>query len=147
MTSNIQSKTNITAADKDLNTDRDSSHKPATTGLAIINSKAPFSSTAGKDALDIALIFGSFEQKISLFFQGDGVFQLIAGQDGSLVAIKDYLKTFSAFEFYDIEDLYVCQRSLTDRKLSHDFHIENVQVLSTDCFAEKLNNHQHVLRF
>ena len=93
-------------------------------GLAIINSKAPFSSTHGKDALDIALIFGSFEQKVSLFFQGDGVYQLIADQDGSLLAIKDYLKTFSAFEFYDIEDIYVCQQSLSNRQLDENFHID-----------------------
>jgi tRNA 2-thiouridine synthesizing protein C len=116
-------------------------------GLAIINSKAPFSSNNGKDALDVALIFGSFEQKVSLFFQGDGVYQLIANQDGRLVSIKDYLKTFSAFEFYDIEDIYVCQQSLFNRQLEEKFHITDVQVLPSVEFALSLNRHQHVLRF
>lgn len=116
-------------------------------GLAIINSKAPFGSTYGKDALDIALIFGSFEQKVSLFFQGDGVHQLTTGQDASLLSIKDYLKTFSAFEFYDIEDIYVCQQSLVNRQLSEEFHIENVQVLPSVAFADAINRHQHILRF
>lgn len=116
-------------------------------GLAIINSKAPFSSDFGKDALDVALIFGSFEQKISLFFQGDGVYQLIAEQDGALVSIKNYLKTFSAFEFYDIEDIYVCQQSLVNRQLDETFHIENVNVLASVEFGLALNRHQHVLRF
>ncbi|MFQ3209639.1 MAG: tRNA 2-thiouridine synthesizing protein C, partial [Colwellia sp.] len=96
---------------------------PKEFGLAIINSKAPFSSNHGKDALDVALMFGSFEQKVSLFFQGDGVYQLMANQDGRLVSIKDYLKTFSAFEFYDIEDIYVCQQSLVSRQLNEIFHI------------------------
>jgi tRNA 2-thiouridine synthesizing protein C len=116
-------------------------------GLAIINSKAPFSSNNGKDALDVALIFGSFEQKVSLFFQGDGVYQLITGQDGRLVSIKDYLKTFSAFAFYDIEDIYVCQQSLVNRHLAEKFHIEDVQVLPSIEFGLALNCHQHVLRF
>jgi len=116
-------------------------------GLAIINSKAPFSSSHGKDALDIALIFGSFEQKVSLFFQGDGVYQLINNQDGSVLSIKDYLKTFSAFEFYDIEDIYVCQQSLLNRKLSEEFHIDDVQVLASIEFGVALNSHQHILRF
>ncbi|KGJ87647.1 sulfurtransferase complex subunit TusC [Colwellia psychrerythraea] len=120
---------------------------PKETGLAIINSKAPFSSNHGKDALDIALIFGSFEQKVSLFFQGDGVYQLIADQDGSLVSIKDYLKTFSAFEFYDIEDIYVCQQSLVNRQLEEVFHIDGVQVQTSSEFSAALNAHQHVLRF
>ena len=116
-------------------------------GLAIINSKAPFSSNHGKDALDVALIFGSFEQKVSLFFQGDGVYQLIANQDGRLVSIKDYLKTFSAFEFYDIEDIYVCQQSLINRLLDETFHINDVQVLTSIEFSLALNRHQHILRF
>jgi tRNA 2-thiouridine synthesizing protein C len=120
---------------------------PKEFGLAIINSKAPFSSNHGKDALDVALMFGSFEQKVSLFFQGDGVYQLMANQDGRLVSIKDYLKTFSAFEFYDIEDIYVCQQSLVNRQLNETFHINDVQVLTSIEFSKALNRHQHVLRF
>jgi tRNA 2-thiouridine synthesizing protein C len=120
---------------------------PKEFGLAIINSKAPFSSNHGKDALDVALMFGSFEQKVSLFFQGDGVYQLMANQDGRLVSIKDYLKTFSAFEFYDIEDIYVCQQSLVSRQLNEIFHINDVQVLTSIEFSKALNRHQHVLRF
>ena len=116
-------------------------------GLAIINSKAPFASAQGKDALDVALIFGSFEQKVSLFFQGDGVYQLIAGQDGSLVSVKDYLKTFSAFKFYDIEDIYVCQQSLKNRQLEEHFHINDVKVLTSAAFGQAINRHKHILRF
>ncbi|PCI53460.1 MAG: sulfurtransferase complex subunit TusC [Gammaproteobacteria bacterium] len=114
---------------------------------AILNSKAPYSSTAGKDALDIALIFGSFEQPTSLFFQGDGVWQLSQGQDGTIISVKDYLKTFAAFEFYDLENIYVCQQSLIQRGLTADFHIEQVQVLAQKEFAEKLAIHHTVLRF
>ena len=130
-----------------ISIEQQSSSSAQANGLAIINSKAPFSSTHGKDALDIALIFGSFEQKVSLFFQGDGVYQLIADQDGSLLAIKDYLKTFSAFEFYDIEDIYVSQQSLSNRQLDENFHIDEVKVLSSIEFSAALNRHQHVLRF
>lgn len=119
----------------------------AVDGLAIINSKSPFSHSHGKDSLDIALIFGSFEQKVSLFFQGDGVYQLIANQDGNLVSVKDYLKTFSAFEFYDIEDIYVCKESLDARQLPQSFHIDNVKISSPSEFFEALSEHKHILRF
>ena len=114
---------------------------------AILNAKAPYSSSAGKDALDIALIFGSFEQPISLFFQGDGVWQLIQGQDGTIISVKDYLKTFAAFEFYDIENIFLCQQSLIERGLSDNFHIEQVQVLASNEFADKLASHHSILRF
>lgn len=115
--------------------------------LAILNAKAPYANSAGKDALDIALIFGSFEQPVSLFFQGDGVWQLIPGQDGSIISVKDYLKTFSAFEFYDIDNVYVCQTSLKERNLPDNFHIEDVQVLKQQAFAHKLTSHNTILRF
>lgn len=114
---------------------------------AILNSKAPYSSTAGKDALDIALIFGSFEQPTSLFFQGDGVWQLVQKQDGAIISVKDYLKTFAAFEFYDLENIYICQDSLIQRGLTDSFHIDQVQVLTKDEFAETLATHHTVLRF
>ena len=115
--------------------------------LAILNAKAPYTNSAGKDALDIALIFGSFEQSVSLFFQGDGVWQLIQGQNGSIVSIKDYLKTFAAFEFYDIENIYVCQQSLEERNLPAKFHIEEVQVLNQAAFAQQLTSNHTILRF
>tara|TARA_B110000881_G_C18385686_1_gene418429 strand:+ start:246 stop:626 length:381 start_codon:yes stop_codon:yes gene_type:complete len=115
---------------------------------AIINTKAPFSQTHGKDALDVALIFGSFEQDVSLFFQGDGVWQLIKNQMTDHIQSKNYLKTFSAFEFYDIEKIFVCQQSLIDRKLiKAEFHIENVDILSAKTFAETLHQHQTIFRF
>jgi len=115
--------------------------------IAIINSRAPFSKSNGKDALDIALIFGSYEQATSLFFQGDGVYQLICDQNAELINTKDYLKTFAALEFYDIENIYVCQKSLQQRKLDGKFHINNVQILSSMSFAEKLAQHKTILRF
>ena len=115
--------------------------------LAIINSHAPFGTNTGKDALDIALIFGSYEQSTSLFFQGDGVWQLTENQKPEKINNKDYLKTFSAFEFYDLEHIYVCEKSLKQRQLSANFHIKNVQTLDSKTFAQKLSEHKVILRF
>ena len=115
--------------------------------IAILNTQAPFSSAAGKEALDAALIFGSYEQATSLFFLGDGVFQVIGDQKASTIGIKDYLKTFSALEFYDIENIYVCQQSLVERNLSENFHISNIQVLSNEAFSQRLHQHNVIYRF
>jgi len=115
--------------------------------IAILNSTAPFSSADGKDALDIALIFGSYEQDTSLFFQGDGVWQLINTQTPNDISMKDYLKTFAALEFYDIEHVYVCAASLAQRALPNDFHIENVTILSANEFSNELRLRQIILRF
>lgn len=119
----------------------------ATKTVAIVNTQAPFSSAAGKEALDAALIFGSFEQAISLFFIGDGVFQMIGDQNASSIAVKDYLKTFSALEFYDIENIYLCKESLTERNLPENFHIDNIHVLAQNEFSQRLHSHHVIYRF
>ena len=112
-----------------------------------MNTQAPFSTAIGKEALDAALIFGSYEQATSLFFLGDGVFQVIGNQNASAIEIKDYLKTFSALEFYDIENIYVCQQSLIERNLAETFHIDNVQVLAKEQFSQRLHQHNVIYRF
>jgi tRNA 2-thiouridine synthesizing protein C len=115
--------------------------------VAIVNASAPFSAANAKDSLDVALIFGSYEQAISLYFQGDGVYQLIAKQQPEFIQQKDFLKTLAALEFYDIENIYVCQHSLTQRGLANDFSIENVAVLDRAEFSISLHQHQSILRF
>lgn len=115
--------------------------------LAIVNTKAPFASANGKESLDVALIMGSYEQATSLFFIGDGVFQVIGQQNPDSIQIKDYLKTFAALEFYDIENLYVCQDSLVQRNLSEDFNVDNIQVLSKSALSEVLHQHSVIYRF
>ena len=115
--------------------------------VAIINTNAPLSKANAKDALDVALIFGSYEQSVSLYFQGDGVYQLIAEQQPEKVQQKDFLKTFAALEFYDIENIYVCHHSLIQRGLADNFSIENVQILNRNDFSTSLHQHQTILRF
>jgi tRNA 2-thiouridine synthesizing protein C len=115
--------------------------------IAILNANAPLSKTNAKDALDVALIFGSYEQDISLYFQGDGVYQLIAAQNPEKVQQKDFLKTFAALEFYDIENIYVCLHSLNQRGLAENFSIKNVQLLTRNDFSTSLHQHQTILRF
>lgn len=115
--------------------------------IAIINSKPPLAVANGKEALDVALIFGSFEQNVSLFFQGDGVWHLMNNQEPSLIHVKNYLKTYAALEFYDIENIYVCEESLLKRQLPSSFHIENVAVLNVNAFTQTLTNHSVIYRF
>jgi tRNA 2-thiouridine synthesizing protein C len=115
--------------------------------VAILNVSAPLSKANAKDSLDVALIFGSYEQAVSLYFQGDGVYQLVAKQQPELIQQKDFLKTLAALEFYDIENIYVCHHSLNQRGLSDKFSIENVQVLNQDDFSTSLHQHQTILRF
>jgi tRNA 2-thiouridine synthesizing protein C len=115
--------------------------------ISILNTCSPFGSANAKDALDVALIMGTYEQQTHLFFQGDGVWQLVANQYPETIHVKDFLKTFAAFEFYDLENIYICKQSLVERNLPEEFHIENVQVLERSDFANKLTENEVILRF
>lgn len=114
--------------------------------IAIINSRSPFGNNAGKDALDLALTLGSYEQDISIFFHDDGVFQLLNEQNPELIHQKNYLKTFAAFDLYDIENVYVCQQSLSQRNLSSPLNIENINVLPQKTFNQILAEHDVIIR-
>lgn len=115
--------------------------------IAIVNSHSPFGDNAGKDALDLALILGSYEQDISVFFHDDGVFQLVANQQPECINQKNYLKTFAAFELYDIENVYVCQRSLNERNLTPELNIKNISTLPQNTFNSVLAEHDVIIRF
>ncbi|WP_448550249.1 sulfurtransferase complex subunit TusC [Thalassotalea fusca] len=115
--------------------------------IALINTCAPLGSTEIKDSIDVAMIMGSYEQDVHLYFIGDGVYQLMANQQPDLLQVKDVFKTFAAFEFYDIEHLYVCEESLMARGLTETFHVDGVVVLSKAELKESIRQHNTCLRF
>lgn len=115
--------------------------------VAIINSSAPFTSTHGKESLDLALIFGSFEVPPSLFFIGEGVWQLNNLANGERIGAKNYLKTFKALEFYDIENIFVCEASVIERNITGLCDIENLMLLDNKALLQKLHSHQKIVTF
>ena len=115
--------------------------------IAIVNCSSPYGSTAGLESLDLALAAGNFAQQVSLFFIDDGVFQLLKHQEPERVGFKNYSKTFKALEFYDIEDIFVCDQSLIRRNLEQKDLAVEVQVLQTDELNARLLRSQHILRF
>ncbi len=117
------------------------------TRYAIINTSAPFDRLKGKESLDAALILASYEMDVSLFFIGNGVYQTQANQQAESIAHKDYLATFKALEFYDIEDIYLCQDSLTERGLATDSVFDDAQYLSAEQIKALLPQFDVVLTF
>ena len=117
------------------------------TRIALINKASPYTTSHGQESLDLALAGGSFGQEVSLFFIEDGVFQLLADQSPDRIEHKNYSKTFSALEFYDVENLYVCKKSLESRGLSSTDLCVEVEVLTTTQLNDALASHQHCLSF
>jgi tRNA 2-thiouridine synthesizing protein C len=114
--------------------------------LAIVNRSAPYGSANGQESLDLALAGASFGQALSLFFIDDGVYQLLKAQAPELIEAKNYSKTFAALEFYDIEQIYVCEDSLLTRGITGPLCVQ-VSLLKRKELQRLLNQHQHILSF
>lgn len=119
----------------------------AITNIAIINQSAPYGSSNGQESLDMALAMSNFAQDVSLFFIEDGVLQLLTSQHPGAIDNKAYHKTFSALEFYDIESIYVCKQSLTQRGLQVSQLCIPVTLMELEDLSSLLANQQHIMSF
>ena len=97
---------------------------------------------AADETTDLMLVSGVFEQRTSVLFMDDGVYQLLGlcGRQSSLKALPTY----------EVSDLYVAEGSLTRRGLSAadigDAQAElAVEVLADDAVRDLIGRHDIVL--
>ena len=114
---------------------------------AILNTASSFDALAGKESLDAALILASYEMDVSLFFIGDGVFQSQTQQTPEGIGAKDYISTFKALTFYDIDNIYICEKSLIARNLSTDVVFANANIVTSEQITKQLAEFDVVLTF
>ncbi|PSJ41350.1 sulfurtransferase complex subunit TusC [Zobellella endophytica] len=85
--------------------------------VAFVFRTPPHGSASGREGLDAVLATSALSDEIAVFFIGDGVYQLLGGQEPSAVLGRHYALTFGLFELYDIEAVYACGESLAERGL------------------------------
>jgi len=112
-----------------------------------VNRKAPYGTIYALEALEVVLIGAAFEQDVSLAFLGDGVYQLVKGQDTKALEVKNFSPTFGALEDYDVTKLYVEEEALQARGLSAADLVVPVEVVSTQRMAEIMEGQDVVLSF
>jgi sulfur relay protein TusC/DsrF len=105
-------------------------------------------STADDDALvreshDLIMASTAYGHTASVFFTQAGVKQLLDG-NAALTGINTAAKRINAFEFYDVEPLYVDQASLNRQGIKTEQIIEAVKVIGESEFAE-LSEHADLL--
>lgn len=115
--------------------------------IAIINQSAPYGTSHAGESLDIAMIAGTFGQDISLFFLGDGVFQLLQEQNPENKGVKSLSKMMKSLVFFDVEKLYVCQQSMQERGLVVEDMCVGVFPLSPASITEYISSHDRVMVF
>lgn len=76
--------------------------------LGFVFSSAPHGSAAGREGLDAVLATSNYSEDLVLFFVGDGVMQLLAGQSPDTVLCRDYISTFKMLSLCDVEGVCLC---------------------------------------
>lgn len=88
--------------------------------IGIINRQAPHGKSDAREALDLTLALSAFNESLSIFFIGDGVYQLLAKHQADLVLQKDFQPMLQMLDLYEVDNIYVCQSSLALRNICVD---------------------------
>jgi tRNA 2-thiouridine synthesizing protein C len=115
--------------------------------ILIVCRKAPYGNSLAREALDIALATSVFDQTLALLFMGDGVWQLMPGQDSMGIPNKNHSKQLSALPLYDVNDIYIDSEALAHRKLDADTLILPAKPLATKDIGQFIDSFDTVLSF
>lgn len=113
--------------------------------VLVISQSSPFHDQNLRDALDMTLIFAAVEQNISWLFSGPAVLSLKKGQQPNLIGLKDFYKNIKTLEIYDIENIYVCEKSLLDYGLNKNDLLVNAKALNFNQQQTLIKQQHHVV--
>jgi tRNA 2-thiouridine synthesizing protein C len=115
--------------------------------VGIINRCSAHGFTTGRESLDLTLAMSAFNESLSLFFIGDGVYQLVEGHLPKGILQKNYQPLFKMLAMYDVENIYVCNSSLEQRGLSPDMLNIDVQIVDKQQLQQKLAQQDQLMSF
>ncbi|MCW8335086.1 sulfurtransferase complex subunit TusC [Vibrio sp. SCSIO 43135] len=115
--------------------------------LTYLFRSAPHGRNSGREGVDALLAASAYCEDITVLFIGDGVYQLLLGQDPSGVLSKDYAPMLKLFDLYDIEHVYVCAESLSERGLAQADLVIEAEALTRQQLQIKLQQAGKLLSF
>lgn len=119
---------------------------PSRKNTLFIMQATPYGSSVAAEGIDALLAAGAFEQNPGVLFIADGVFQLLREQsprDGA----RNIGKKLQALPMYDIDQIYVCQESLTARQIPLNSLCLNVKALNPRETSQLFRRYHHILSF
>ena len=88
--------------------------------ILYIISRSPYSGVQSFELIDSAMVSAIFENNVSILFRAEGVWSLLGDQNGELLNSKTHSKVLSALPTYEINNLYFCEDSVNERRISRD---------------------------
>ncbi|HIP76564.1 MAG TPA: sulfurtransferase complex subunit TusC [Psychromonas hadalis] len=115
--------------------------------IGVINRSVGHGCASARESLDLVLALSAFNESLSLFFMGDGVYQLLENQQPDAILQKNVQPMFKLLDLYDVENVYVCEKSLQQRGLSESQLVIDVIVLDAKILKDKLHQQDQLLSF
>ena len=84
----------------------------------------------------MALASAVFEQDVNYIFFGDGVYQILKGQDGSAIESKTLGNALETLVLYGIEKIYADSQSLQEREISESELLSGMQIVNSESIAQ-----------
>lgn len=112
-----------------------------------VNRRAPHGTIYALESLEVVLAAAAFEQRVTVLFLDDGVFQLAKGQQTEGLGVKDFSPTYRALEMYEVERVVVERESLERRGLEPGDLVIPVEVLNESDVGDLFESHDILLNF
>ena len=90
---------------------------------------------------------GTYGMETCVVFMDDGVFQLLPNQQADTIGFKNYAKGYAALPFYDIDEIYVCAKSIANRNIDPDKLLASPEVIAPEELQQKLSECHKVMSF
>lgn len=119
----------------------------ARNSILVVSRHAHPGSSLPRSALDTALAAAAFDQPVALLFQGEGVLQLLPGQDSRAAGVRNLRKVIDSLPLYDIETLYVDAAAASAFGLQRDTLPAGALWLDAAGVRALLARYDHVLGF
>ena len=121
--------------------------------ILFINRRGPYGSIYAHEALEVALIGGAFDQRISLALIDDGVFLLRRGQDSRHLGMKQFTATYRALKDFGVHRVYVERESMLDRGMNEESLVaipaeggrNLVEIVGSSDMADVIESHDVLL--
>lgn len=115
--------------------------------VLLVTRRAPYGGTLARSALDAALAGAAFDRAPTLLFLGDGVLQLLPGQDAADIGTRTHGRVLESLPLYDIDTLYVDGEALARHGIDSGALPAGARVLDDAGLRGLMNNHDHILGF
>ncbi|MFU8765887.1 MAG: sulfurtransferase complex subunit TusC [Haliea sp.] len=123
---------------------------PAAAGrksILVVSRHAHPGSSLPRSALDTALAAAAFDQPVALLFLGEGVLQLLSGQDSGAAGVRNLRKVLDSLPLYEIDTVYVDAAAAAAFGLARDALPSQAEWLDAAGIQSLLARHDHVLGF